>query len=58
MATIFPEMGGNAVSTSLLCHFCSTQWVRVRPAAGVADRRDMINIDSQTQKVSAHCPAY
>ena len=55
MATIFAQMGGDAVGTGLGGHARRTQWVGMGATAGVADGRHVVDIDTKARPAD-HCP--
>ena len=52
MPSVFAQMRGDAVRTSCLGHDSCPYRVRMRPAAGIADRGHMVDIYPQSQAVS------
>lgn len=46
MATVFTQMNGNAVGASLLSDKCRLNGIRIRCAARITQRSNMINVDA------------
>ena len=57
VSSIFAQMHGNAVRTGLLGNQRRFYRLRIRSAARLAQRRDMVNIDAKMQFIRVtHCP--
>ena len=50
MAAVFAQMRGDAVGTALDGEMGGSQRIGMQAAARIAQRRDMVNVDAETQR--------
>jgi hypothetical protein len=55
MAAVFAKVGGDAVGATFNGEVGGTKRVGMYAAARITQRRDMIDIDTQTQRRAARC---
>mgnify|MGYP003627772453 CR=1 FL=1 len=54
MATVFTQVCSNAVRAGFLCDMRRAHRIRMRAAARIPDRRNVVNIDAQADVVRRH----